>query len=552
MNLKLVVRNQHGRHTLAETLLSYSHSIILLSILLNDMEKQTGTLRCITPTEFDSDLQSDDDEIPHLLKPNSSDYDEEVEQILEHEHAHHLQSGKGKHRYLLRGVPSSYVTNDGMMDSSPVSSISKGSRGSELRSSRGKRGHSSRKKHSRRVSSEQSYALSGISNHRVSTVMKVKPRAEHKLTSIESISPILGHGKSWTSHSSSSGSLKGRESPHSVSSRPPPSPSPPLYTKRPICNSAFHRRSTSLNLPSAYSTLRRKQEDSRLCTLKEGRIPSIPITSSPISIQRRTKNADGTHRRTVSFPDEVLQNQNIDRSISPNHSLYPYNDFTLESDDPALFSLVETTQVRSNGRVFIAMDVDTLLVSPGVVTSQSTAGGSSSVDSICLKEKCLKNRSNERGTKKHRREKCAVGDSLRVDMEEEGLRSRAKSFDGTKPSCSEGEGCDMSHFASAPQMVPDDEFCSKQPSPELTLNGEPFANFSPSFKRGERSRYHEDEEIIEFKQMNVDGSISTAMVSSDNGISAVDDSLDYKSRSKQTSFRRKKGDRSNDQSCVMQ
>jgi hypothetical protein len=85
------------------------------------------------------------------------------------------------------------------------------------------------------------------------------------------------------------------------------------------------------------------------------------------------------------------------------------------------------------------------------------------------------------------------------------------------------------------------------------LNGEPFANFSPSFKRGERSRYHEDEEIIEFKQMNVDGSISTAMVSSDNGISAVDDSsLDYKSRSKQTSFRRKKGDRSNDQSCVMQ
>jgi hypothetical protein len=126
--------------------------------------------------------------------------------------------------------------------------------------------------------------------------------------------------------------------------------------------------------------------------LKEGRIPSIPITSSPISIQRRTKNADGTHRRTVSFPDEVLQNQNIDRSISPNHSLYPYNDFTLESDDPALFSLVETTQVRSNGRVFIAMDVDTLLVSPGVVTSQSTAGGSSSVDSICLKEKCLKNR----------------------------------------------------------------------------------------------------------------------------------------------------------------
>jgi hypothetical protein len=54
--------------------------------------------------------------------------------------------------------------------------------------------------------------------------MKVKPRAEHKLTSIESISPILvlGNGKSWTSHSSSSGSLKGRESPHSISSRPPP------------------------------------------------------------------------------------------------------------------------------------------------------------------------------------------------------------------------------------------------------------------------------------------------------------------------------------------
>ena len=580
------------------------------------MQNQIESARCITPTEFDSESQSDDDdddEIPHLL----NDYEEE-EQMLEHD----LQSGEERYHLLYHDVPSTYITSDDMTDASPMSSISgytrrdrssassgfnrllppislsraestsahsRGSRESDSRSSGGKRGGTFRKKHSRIGSSERSYPLSGCPNHRSAPIVKLKPRMEQELTSIESISPISGDGKGWTSsprsrlhvppthqqykQHSSYVLLKGRESPQSVSSRPPPSPASPLHTKRTISSyhSIFHRRSTSLNLPSTYSTSRRKQEDTRLSILNEGRqvygttdtdttdsLSPMPITYSPLSIRRKTTNADGTHRRTVSFPDEVLKKKHSGRNISPGQSqrLYPYNDFTLGSNDPALFSLVETTQTRSNGRVFIAVDVDPLLESPDVASLQSTSGESSSMGPICFEEGRDLRIRKQRG-RKHRRGKSTGGDRLRVNKEKGERKHMTKLFDRDEASCSKSEGCYMPTFASSLQIVPD-KMHEKQTSPELMLSenasGDPFTAISSYIEGGEGPGYHDDEETIEFKQVNVDGSVSTAMVSSNDGI-CVADLLHYKSHFKQLgkmAFRRKKGERSKHQSCVIQ
>jgi len=106
--------------------------------------------------------------------------------------------------------------------------------------------------------------------------------------------------------------------------------------------------------------------------------PKSPRGKSAIAIANAS-DGDGTHRRTVSFPDHVLQKQSPN-GMSPGSGpdrqhLYPYHDFNLESDDPALFSLVSATQARSNGRVFIATDVDPVLVSPAVLSLQSASGG---------------------------------------------------------------------------------------------------------------------------------------------------------------------------------
>ncbi len=125
-------------------------------------------------------------------------------------------------------------------------------------------------------------------------------------------------------------------------------PSPPNRRK-----SNNHRRSLSLNQVSSsnvqYNGHRRNSnrfEEPRLSPLREENHPSnskqnhkLP-TSSYLS-----------HRRTVSFPDQVLQK-------SVNTGFYGVNrTLTSQSDDPALFSLVETTQSR-NGRVCIPFDVD--------------------------------------------------------------------------------------------------------------------------------------------------------------------------------------------------
>ena len=199
-----------------------------------------------------------------------------------------------------------------------------------------------------------------FSQGQCSPVLKLKPRIEDSIT--DSILPLTSQylptsdGLNKRSEPeqaiSTTDVLSGRESP---SSRPAPSPR----------MSVSHRRSTSLNLPSSYSTSRRKNDELKLSTLREGRravvaveIPSMPINYSPISI-RRNSRSKSRHRRSVSFPDEVLQTK-IAGKQDCNNGL------ALESDDPALFSLLETTQARQNGRIFIAPDVDPSLTSSNV------------------------------------------------------------------------------------------------------------------------------------------------------------------------------------------
>jgi hypothetical protein len=125
-------------------------------------------------------------------------------------------------------------------------------------------------------------------------------------------------------------------------------PSPPNRRKTKI-----HRRSLSLNqVPSSnvqYNGHRKnlnRFEEQRLSPLRE----EIHSSNSKQNHKLPTSSYL-SHRRTVSFPDQVLQK-------GVNTGFYGINrNLTSQSDDPALFSLVETTQSR-NGRVCIPFDVD--------------------------------------------------------------------------------------------------------------------------------------------------------------------------------------------------
>ena len=305
--------------------------------------------RCVAPT-----TEISDDEIPHLMNPNSFDIGDDDEDDYE-QYSEYIGPCIGDIGVLHI---SSYTF--GLPNLLPLVSFS-----SEDRSaiSRGYRGGSSRgtgSKSSRRRDKKNTLlpVAPRLSRHRSTPLLKLKFRVEN---SHVSLSPIITHnaspptqngGRSWSSSRSNGGHKNGRESSLSFSSgssRPPPSPNPsekPSSLMKPP--SGPHRRSTSLNLPSSYSTSRRKHDDSKLSNLKEERqaamdnaIPSMPINySSPLSVHRggRAKTMSHVqHRRTVSFPEEV---------------------------DPALFSLIETTHTRWDGRVFIASDYDPLLACP--------------------------------------------------------------------------------------------------------------------------------------------------------------------------------------------
>lgn len=324
---------------------------------------EVANVRCVTPP-WDGDTSEDEDEIPHLMKPYSSDIEEEDDE-------HILETG-----FLVQGIPSASMTSD-TAEASPLSSMSSHTRGDKLAlesngmtkslpavsilsedgststnsrassrtaSSRG-RGLSKRKGKGGYSSRHSGQGSPTISRGRpLSPALKLAPRDEARQPG--SISPLTTRRSTLRSN--------GRESPLSFSSTPPQWPH----------LSSSHRRSTSLNLPSSYSTYRRKFDESKLSTLKEGSqaaIENMPVSNSPRT--HRNARLPVKHRRTVSFPDEVLQ------KFIGRDKLHPYHDFTLESDDPALFSLVETTQSRSDGRVYISSDVDPILASPGVFNS---------------------------------------------------------------------------------------------------------------------------------------------------------------------------------------
>lgn len=95
------------------------------------------------------------------------------------------------------------------------------------------------------------------------------------------------------------------------------------------------------------------EESPKLSTLVEGRQAK---TQKPVSIltppnnnsNNNPTNDNYPHRRAVSFPDEVLRGRN---------RIF-HGDISMESDDPALFSLIETTH-STNGRIPISFDADT-------------------------------------------------------------------------------------------------------------------------------------------------------------------------------------------------
>lgn len=174
---------------------------------------------------------------------------------------------------------------------------------------------------------------------------------------------------------------------------PPPSPRRSTTDTRKKKMNGHHRRSVSLNqIPSSsHTTLIAGQQHRRVQSRGNDDTRQSPRPDHRKNNARSTKrmtqlspsippkhptihNYNNTHRRTVSFPDHVLQNNGyssttISTTNTPN--IGNISPLTLQSDDPALFSLLETTQSSSNGRVYIPNDVDPSIYIPSMNTIRS-------------------------------------------------------------------------------------------------------------------------------------------------------------------------------------
>uniref|UniRef100_A0A7S3VCG1 Uncharacterized protein n=1 Tax=Chaetoceros debilis TaxID=122233 RepID=A0A7S3VCG1_9STRA len=405
--------------------------------------------RCVTPphTTEDSEREDDMEEIPHMLSPGS---DVESDEEVDFHHNHRLGMSGTPILYTQRAGSSSYLStpeiNAGsasdVMEGSPVSSITnytprpqdflvvdsshasskilhppsisssedssrnKGKSTISTNSSgkpvqnRKKRSKSKRKKGSSSGSFAAGVTVPHMDNHsstsssyplHISPRVALQPRMGNP-KHLPSISPVTKHPFSTPSSSSTTSKV-------SLSSLVRPNLSgrsqsdSPRQMSDPTGRPYPHRRSISLDIPSAQATSRKMRiwDHKRLSTLREGTqatMPIIPINYVPASAtspypsphqkhhHRRKASkcssspmAPSQHRRTVSFPDDVLQKNKFGVNHAHYHqhdegALQHYNDYTLESDDPALFSLVETSLSRSNGRVYIATDVDPKFTSP--------------------------------------------------------------------------------------------------------------------------------------------------------------------------------------------
>ncbi|GFH54760.1 predicted protein [Chaetoceros tenuissimus] len=352
------------------------------------IHESVDSTRCITPTllkeyntadsiqheedrETPTSFSDDEDDIPHLMRPNSGEF------YNEDEYNHQDDDPYGESEYC---IPLPYVVEQ----PSPVSSISGYTRGDRSISSGGvlhqasddgsnnaDTQKSSKSKRSRRYKKEASSNRSSTSRNdedqaltKMSPSMRdeasplrLAPRFESGTAPLNPYSqsqsptmddqsnskrmsplpPLLSKEQKYHRRYPSSGSSnKGRESPYTVSSKPPPSP-------------------ISSGKPNGFSR----------GISNSSRIPPMPINYSPVNMSRRTvglsprnPRVGGKHRRVVSFPDEVFAN-----ASSPNR-LQPYHDFSLECDDPALFPMVENALTRPDGRVGIVSDVDPELARP--------------------------------------------------------------------------------------------------------------------------------------------------------------------------------------------
>lgn len=400
--------------------------------------------RCVTPqTTDDSEREDEIEEIPHMLSPGS-----DVESDEEDDFHHNLSLG-------ISGIPISYTRharssshfstpeiNTGsvsdVMESSPISSITNYT--PRLHDSLVIDSHvSSKILHPASISSSEDGSRNvGKTRESINTGRKTVKRSKSKRKKAGSGSSSGSFASGVTvphmdNHSSTSSSYPLHISPrmslqprmgnpkHLPSISPvtenpfsPPSPSisiskmsqsslerphlsgrsqsdSPGQVSGPLGGPYSHRRSISLDIPSAHATSRKMRiwDHGRLSTLREGTqmsiipISYVPATATLLYPSPRHKHyhrrkaskclpsptVPSQHRRTVSFPDEVLQKNKLGVNHAHHHqhdkgTKQHYNDFTLESDDPALFSLVETSLSRSNGRVYIAKDVDPKLTSP--------------------------------------------------------------------------------------------------------------------------------------------------------------------------------------------
>lgn len=247
---------------------------------------------------------------------------------------------------------------------------------------------------------------------------------------------------------------------------PPPSPRKGTNNSR-TKKIKNHRRSVSLNqipLSSSYSYIL-NTNGQQLGRINRGNsfdeAKSSPWHQNPKSlgtigghttqinqnlnraIPPKSQLVHSTHRRAVSFPDHVLQNGHTSASIGNISPL------TLQSDDPALFSLLETTRSARNGRVYIPNDVDPSIFLPsmntlksispipmsrkanekpkkGNTTTSSTTTESQNHPQSIIHPKKLESQSRHYTTKKHRRSKSGSGsfsscENKLASLEEEGV-----------------------------------------------------------------------------------------------------------------------------------
>lgn len=391
--------------------------------------------------ESTSSAMSEED-IPHLLKPNPSDSYGDEDEVEDEQDQEGVGYGDecDANRFLVQGFPSPHGNHE-MMNESPISSLTAYTRGersvistltnllppvtpSSRESSRSSSSRSSSKQGKTTSSGSRNYNqhrygtppspidltatdnLSARVRGRSHLSLKVKTREEYAslspvhVTSSNTSSSVGGdsvtksRGSSVRSSRSShqrtkSNIIQGCETFQflSLQQQQQPLATPVMSNVVRNVSNGSHRRSTSLNLPSfshSSSASRRRKGDSGLWTLREGsqvddsfRIPAMPITYCPMScdLGATRHHSNATHRRTVSFPDHVLG-----RTGNVIQKRQGYNDVLMESDDPALFSLIETTQARRDGRVFIASDVDPFLATS---SSFASASPSSTTESFC-------------------------------------------------------------------------------------------------------------------------------------------------------------------------